>query len=110
VPSAAQVRFVINPKVYALKLFSVYKILWHPDCFFSRDSIFGLAGRRAGALFFALHRDYFVMTRNFTAIYMDLVPFRSFTVTLGSSVIYQDWQKTSHRDPSLALWAGSDGT
>ena len=42
------------------------------------------AGRRAGALFFALHRDYFIMTRNFTAVYQDLVPFRSFTVTRSS--------------------------
>jgi hypothetical protein len=39
------------------------------------------AGHRAGALFFALHRDYFAVTRNFTAVYLDLVPFRSFTVT-----------------------------
>jgi hypothetical protein len=49
------------------------------------------AGRRAGALFFARHRDYFA-------------------VTLGLAAIYPDWQKTRHRDPSLALWAGSDGT
>ena len=41
------------------------------------------AGHRAGAVFFARHRDYFVVTRNFTAIYRDLVPFRSFTVTRG---------------------------
>jgi hypothetical protein len=40
-----------------------------------------LAGRRAGALFFARHRDYFVVTRNYTAVYRDLLPFRSFTVT-----------------------------
>jgi hypothetical protein len=50
-----------------------------------------LAGRRAGALFFARHRDYFVVTRNFTSIYRDLVPFRSFTVILGFSAIYRDW-------------------
>ena len=42
------------------------------------------AGRRSGALFFALHRDYFVMTRNFAAVYRDLLPFRSFTVTRSS--------------------------
>jgi hypothetical protein len=58
----------------------------------------GLAGRRAGALFFALHRDYFIVTRNFTAVYLDLVPFHNFTVTTGFSSIYRDWQKTSHRD------------
>jgi hypothetical protein len=57
-----------------------------------------LAGRRAGASFFALHRDYFIVTRNFTAVYLDLVPFNSFTVTLGFSTIYRDWQKTMHRD------------
>jgi hypothetical protein len=57
-----------------------------------------LAGRRAGALFFARHRDYFIVTRNFTAIYRDLVPFDSFTVTLGFSSTYRDWQKTNHRD------------
>ena len=39
------------------------------------------AGHRAGALYFALHRDYFVVTRNFTAVYLDLEPFRNFTVT-----------------------------
>ena len=56
------------------------------------------AGRRAGAVFFARHRDYFVVTRNFTAVYLDLEPFRSFTVTLGFAANYRDWQKTSHRD------------
>jgi len=50
------------------------------------------------------------MTRSFTAIYQDLVPFNSFTVTRGSSSVYRDWQKTRHRDPSLPLRAGSDGT
>jgi hypothetical protein len=74
------------------------------------DSIFGLAGRRAGALFFALHRDYFVVTINFTSVYLDLLPLRNFTMTLGFVAIYRDWQKTRHRDPSLSLWAGSDGT
>jgi hypothetical protein len=44
----------------------------------------GLAGRRAGALFFARHRDYFIVTRNFTAVYLDLVPFNNFTVTRSS--------------------------
>jgi len=33
---------------------------------------------------FCLHRDYFIVTRNFTAVYRDLVPFRSCTVTLSS--------------------------
>jgi hypothetical protein len=69
------------PKIYALKLYCFYKILWHPDSTVSRDSIFGLAGRRAGALFFALHRDYFIVTRNFIATCRDLVPSRQFIVT-----------------------------
>jgi hypothetical protein len=70
----------------------------HLDSIFSRDSIFGLAGRRAGAVFFALHRDYLIVTRDFTAVSLDLVPSRSFTVTLGFPAVYQDWQKTRHRD------------
>jgi hypothetical protein len=42
------------------------------------------AGHRTGAVFFARHLDSFIMTRNFTAVYLDLVPFRSFTVTRSS--------------------------
>jgi hypothetical protein len=41
----------------------------------------GLWADAAGALFFARHRDYFIVTRNFTAVYLDLVPSRSFTMT-----------------------------
>jgi hypothetical protein len=73
-------------------------MLWHQNCFISLDSIFGAVGRRAGALFFARYLDYFAVTCNFTAVYLDLLPFRSFTVTLGFSAIYRDWQKTRHRD------------
>jgi hypothetical protein len=87
--------FVTSPKIYARKLCSIYKILWHPDSFISRDSIFGLAGRRAGALFFARHLDCFIMTRNFTAVYRDLVPFNNFTLTSNYSATYRDWQKTT---------------
>ena len=60
------------------------------------DSIFGLAGRRAGALFFARHLDYFIMTRKFASIYRDLVPFRQIIVTQNLLSTYQDWQKTRH--------------
>jgi hypothetical protein len=42
-------------------------------------------------VFFARHQDYFIVTRNLTAIYRDLLPFNSFTVTLGFAVIYRDW-------------------
>jgi len=58
----------------------------------------GLAGRRAGALFFARHQDYFIMTRNFLSTYRDSVPFNSFIVTQNLSSIYRDWQKKRHRD------------
>jgi hypothetical protein len=61
-----------------------------------------LAGRRAGALFFARHQDYFIMTRKFASTYRDLVPFRRIIVTQNLSSTYRDWQKTGHRD--------SDGT
>ena len=97
-PSPAPGQICINPQFYALKLFTFYKILWHPDSFVYLDSIIGAVGRRAGALFFARHRDYFIVTRNFAAIYLDLVSFNSFIVTLGFAAIYRDWQKTSHRD------------
>jgi hypothetical protein len=70
--------------------------------------------------FFARHQDYFIVTRNFPAVYLGLLPFRSFTVTLGFAGIYRvpiapdsyrdGRQKTRHRDPSLSLWAGSGGT
>jgi hypothetical protein len=39
------------------------------------------AGHRAGTVFFARHLDYFIVTRNLTAVYRDLVPFNSFTLT-----------------------------
>jgi hypothetical protein len=45
------------------------------------------------------------VTRNFTAIYLDLVPFNSFTVTLGFAALYRDWQKTRHRDHAEAWQA-----
>jgi hypothetical protein len=64
-----------------------------------------VGGRCTDALFFARHRDYFIVTRNFTAVYQDLVPFSSFIVTLGYSAIYRDWQKTRHRDHAEAWQA-----
>jgi hypothetical protein len=44
------------------------------------DPAFG-EGRRTGALFFARHLDYFIVTQNFTAVYRDLVSFRHIMVT-----------------------------
>jgi hypothetical protein len=35
-------------------------------------------------LVFCSHRDYFVVTRTFTAVYLDLLHSRSFTVTISS--------------------------
>ena len=96
-PSAAQDSFVTNPKIYASNFCSIYKILWHPDSFVSRDSIFGLAGRRA-SVFFARHLEYFIMTRNCSSTYRDLVPFRSFNMTQNYSSVSRAWQKTRHRD------------
>jgi hypothetical protein len=58
----------------------------------------GAVGLCSGALFFARHRDYFIVTRNCASVYLDLGPSNSFTVTLGFTSIYRDWQKTSHRD------------
>jgi hypothetical protein len=45
------------------------------------QSLCRAAGLRAGATFFARYLDYFVMTRKFTAVYLDLIPFTSITVT-----------------------------
>ena len=56
------------------------------------------AGHRAGAVFFARHLDYFIVTRNFTAIYLDLVPSRQFHRDPKLTAVYRDWQKTRHRD------------
>ena len=83
-PSANPGQLCSQPQIYESKLCSIYKILWHPDSFVCRDSIFVLAGRRAGGLFFALHRDYFIMTQNFAAIYRDLVLSRQIAVTPNS--------------------------
>jgi hypothetical protein len=98
VPRQRQDKFVTCPNIYAFKFCSIYKILWHPDSFVYRDSIIGAVGRRSGASFFARHRDYFIVTRNFTAVYLDLLPSPNFTVTRNYSAVYQDWQKTRHRD------------
>jgi hypothetical protein len=90
--------FVASTKIYASDFCSIYKMLCHPDSFVYQDSIIGAVGRRAGASFFALYRDYFIVTQNFNAVYLDLLPFNSFIVTRQLSSIYRDWQKTRHRD------------
>jgi len=89
---------------------SIYLLnLVHRDSSFCRDKVNRAAGRRSGASFFARHRDYFIVTRNLTAIYLDLVPSNSFIVTLGISSTYRNWQKTRQPQPFAALRAGSDG-
>jgi hypothetical protein len=70
----------------------------HRDCFVSRDKVYMGCGPTHWCLVFCSHRDYFVVTRYFTAVYLDLVPFNSFTVTLDFAALYRDWQKTRHRD------------
>ena len=56
-------------KVYESELSATYQILWHPDCSRCRDKVNGAAGRLRqladGALFFARHLDYFIVTQNF---------------------------------------------
>jgi hypothetical protein len=70
----------------------------HRDCFVSRDKVYVGCGPTRWCLVFCSYRDYFAVTRNFTAVYLDLVPFRNFTVTQNFLAIYRDWQKTRHRD------------
>jgi hypothetical protein len=76
---------MVNPNIYTLKFCSVYKMLWHPDSFIIRDSIIGAVGRRSGALFFARHLDYLIVTQN-----SQLSP--------GLGTV-----KTNYRDPKLIV-------
>jgi hypothetical protein len=98
VPSAARTASESALKVYERKIQSIYQHLGTATVSSPGTKSTWAAGRRAGALFFALHRDYFIVTQNFAAIYRDLVLLNSFIMTLGFAPIYQDWQKTRHRD------------
>jgi hypothetical protein len=89
--------FSVNPQIYALKLCSVYKILWHPDSFVYRDSIFGAVGRRSGASFFARHLDYFIVTQN-SHPSPGLGTVKTIYRDPNLIATYRDWQKTRHRD------------
>jgi hypothetical protein len=60
------------------------------------------AGRRSGVSFFARYLDYFIVTRNFTAIYRDLVPSRQFIVTRNFSATYRDWPARTTETNSLS--------
>jgi len=57
----------------------------------------GLAGRRAGALFFARHLDYFIVTRNSQPL-PGLGGLTQLHRDPKLTAIYRDWQKTRHRD------------
>ena len=46
--------------------------------------------RRAGALLFAHHPDYFIMTRHFASIFRDLIPPIQIIVTRQLPSIYRD--------------------
>jgi hypothetical protein len=74
----------------------------------------GLAGRRAGALFFARHLDYFAVTRNsqplpglgtLTQLHAD--PWLRSHLPGPDS--YREAKNEAPR-PFAPLWAGSDGT
>jgi len=62
-----------------------------------RDSI-GLQANAQVSWFLQRHLDYFIVTRQISFTYRDLVPFRQFIVTSDLSPIYQDVQKPRHRD------------
>jgi len=96
-PSAARTLWLLAPKVYESKIISTYKILWHLDCFVSRDKVNRAAGRRAGALFFASHLDYFIVTqRLYPSPGLGTVKTNYLDKKLVAT--YRDWQKTRHRD------------
>ena len=48
--------------------------------------------------FLLTHLDSFIVTRQLSSTYRDLVPSRQIIVTRDFSHIYQDWQKTWHLD------------
>ena len=62
--SAARTTSQSAPKVYVRKILPTYKILLHLDCSCCRDKVNRAGGRRSGALFFARHLDYFIVTQN----------------------------------------------
>ena len=80
----------------------------HLDCFVSRDNIVGAVGRRSGALFFARHRDYFIMTRNSQPL-PGLGTLAQLHRDPKLCTVYQDWQKTRHRDHA-EVWQAPTAT
>ncbi len=68
----------------------------------------GLLADTQVSWFLLTHLDSFIMTRQPSSTYRDLVPSRQIIVTRDSSTIYQDWQKTRHHDAEPAL-SGAKG-
>jgi hypothetical protein len=58
----------------------------------------GLAADARVSWFLQTHLDSFIMTRQVSSTYRDLVPSKQIVVTSDFSTIYQDLQKPRHRD------------
>jgi len=58
----------------------------------------GLQADARVSWFLQRHLDNFIVTRQLSSIYRDLVPSRQITVTQDLSSTYRDWQKTRHLD------------
>jgi hypothetical protein len=84
-------------KVYERELSATYQILWHPDRSCYKEKVNRAAGRRAGALFFARHLDYFIVTQNSHPL-PGLGIVKTNYRDKNFSATYQDWQKTRHLD------------
>ena len=58
----------------------------------------GLPADAPVSWFLLFHLDSFILTRQLSSTYRDLVPSRQIIMTRDFSTIYQDWQKPRHRD------------
>jgi hypothetical protein len=58
----------------------------------------GLAANAQVSWFLLTHLDSFIMTRQPSSTYRDLVPSRQIIMTRDFFTIYRDWQKPRHRD------------
>ena len=67
------------------------------DRSYCRDKVNRAASRRAGALFFARHLDYFIVTQSLQPS-PGLGTVKTIYRDKKYSAIYLDWQKTRHRD------------
>jgi hypothetical protein len=84
-------------KVYGSKFIPTYQILYHLDRSCCRDKVNRAAIRRSGALFFARHLDYLIVTQSLQpspGLGTDKTIYRDKKL----SSIYRDWQKTRHPD------------